>query len=149
MTSSPPRVGCVGLLIGLIVGCGRGSGNAAPQSPPPASSVTADDIENAPGESIEEVLQGRIAGVTVTRTADGGIAVRIRGQTSIMGSNEPLYVLDGVPIQAGPNGSLAGLNPRDIESIEVLKDAVSTAMYGGRGANGVIVIKTKPPAPPQ
>ena len=83
MTSSPPRVLCVGLLIGLIAGCGRGSGNAAPQSPPPASSVTADDIQNAPGESIEEVLQGRIAGVTVTRTADGGIAVRIRGQTSL------------------------------------------------------------------
>jgi TonB-dependent SusC/RagA subfamily outer membrane receptor len=149
MTSSSPRLVCAGLLIGLSAGCGRGSGNAAPQSPPPASSVTAEDIENAPGESIEEVLQGRIAGVTVTRTADGGIAVRIRGQTSIMGSNEPLYVLDGVPIQAGPNGSLTGLNPRDIESIEVLKDAVSTAMYGARGANGVIVIKTKPPAPPQ
>lgn len=149
MTSSSPRLRCVGLLIGLSAGCGRGSGNATPQSPPPASSVTAEDIENAPGESIEEVLRGKIAGVTVTRTADGGIAVRIRGQTSIMGSNEPLYVLDGVPIQAGPGGSLTGINPRDIESIEVLKDAVSTAMYGARGANGVIVIKTKPPAPPQ
>jgi TonB-dependent SusC/RagA subfamily outer membrane receptor len=149
MTSSSPRLLCVGLLIGLGAGCGRGSGNAAQQSPPPASSVTAEDIENAPGESIEEVLRDKIAGVTVTRTADGGIAVRIRGQTSLMGSNEPLYVLDGVPIQAGPNGSLTGINPRDIESIEVLKDAVSTAMYGARGANGVIVIKTKPPAPPQ
>jgi TonB-dependent SusC/RagA subfamily outer membrane receptor len=145
MTSSPPRGLWVGLLFGLIAGCGRGSGNAAPQSPPPASTVTADDIQNAPGQSIEQILQGRIAGVTVTRTADGGIAVRIRGQTSLMASNDPLYVLDGVPIQPGPDGSLTGLNPYDIESIEVLKDAASTVMYGARGANGVILIRTKRP----
>lgn len=138
----------VGLLVGLTSGCGRGRAKTAEQSPPPASSVTSDDIQrSSPGEPIEEVLQGRIAGVTVTRTANGGIAVRIRGQTSILGSNEPLYVLDGIPIQPGPDGSLSGINVYDIESIEVLKDAVSTAMYGGRGANGVIVIKTKRPAP--
>ena len=149
MTSSPSRVLSIGLLIGLTAGCGHGRKNTPSQSPPPASTVTADDIQNAPGQPIEQVLAGRIAGVTVTRTADGGIAVRIRGQTSLMGSTEPLYVLDGVPIQAGPDGSLTGLNPYDIESIEVLKDAISTVMYGARGANGVIVIKTKPPAPPQ
>jgi TonB-dependent SusC/RagA subfamily outer membrane receptor len=139
----------VSLLVGLTSGCGHGRGKAAEQSPPPASSVTSDDIERAPGQSLEELLQGRIAGVTVSRTADGGIAVRIRGQTSILGSNEPLYVLDGIPIQPGPDGSLTGISVYDIESIEVLKDAVSTAMYGGRGANGVIVIKTKRPAPNQ
>jgi TonB-dependent SusC/RagA subfamily outer membrane receptor len=138
----------VSLLIGLTSGCGHGR-EAAQQSPPPASSVTSDDIQRAPGEAVEEVLQGRIAGVTVTRTANGGIAVRIRGQTSILGSNEPLYVLDGIPIQPGPDGSLTGISVYDIESIEVLKDAVSTSMYGGRGANGVIVIKTKRPAPNQ
>ena len=138
----------VSLFVGLTFGCGPGRGKAAEQSPPPASSVTSDDIERAPGQSLEELLQGRIAGVTVTRTADG-IAVRIRGQTSFMGTNEPLYVLDGIPIQPGPNGSLSGISPYDIESIEVLKDAVSTAMYGGRGANGVIVIKTKRPPPSQ
>jgi TonB-dependent SusC/RagA subfamily outer membrane receptor len=149
MTSSPWRIPCIGLLVGLVVGCAHGRRNAAPQSHPPASTVTADDIQRAPGESLEEVLQGRVAGVTVTRTADGGIAVRIRGQTSLMGSNEPLYVLDGLPIQPGPNGSLSGINPYDIESIEVLKDAISTAMYGARGANGVIVIKTKRPPPRQ
>lgn len=137
----------VGLLAGLTSGCGQGRSKTAEQSPAPASSVTSDDIQRSPGEPIEEVLQGRIAGVTVTRTANGGIAVRIRGQTSILGSNEPLYVLDGIPIQPGPDGSLSGISVYDIESIEVLKDAVSTAMYGGRGANGVIVIKTKRPAP--
>lgn len=145
MTSSPSRILAVGLLVGLLSGCTHGSGKAGQQSPPPATTVTSNDIERAPGQSLEELLQGRIAGVTVTRTADGGIAVRIRGQTSLIGGNEPLYVLDGVPIQPGPDGSLTGLNPYDIESIEVLKDAISTVMYGARGANGVIVIKTKRP----
>ena len=149
MTSSPSRILAVGLLVGLLSGCTHGSGKAAQQSPPPASTVTSEDFERAPGQSLEELLQGRIAGVTVSRTADGGIAVRIRSQTSINGTNEPLYVLDGITIQPGPYGSLSGISPFDIESIEVLKDAVSTAMYGGRGANGVIVIKTKRPPPRQ
>jgi TonB-dependent SusC/RagA subfamily outer membrane receptor len=108
--------------------------------------VTSEDIRRAPGQPIEEVLKGRIAGVMVTRAPDGGVAVQIRGMTSIGGSNEPLYVLDGVPIQPGPGGSLTGIDPFDIESIEVLKDAASTSMYGVRGANGVIVIKTKKPS---
>lgn len=89
----------------------------------------------------------RFPGVVVSRTNDGGIAVRIRGTTSLIGGNEPLYVVDGIPVQPGPNGSLNGVNPYDIESIEVLKDPASTAMYGVRGANGVIVIKMK--GPPQ
>jgi TonB-dependent SusC/RagA subfamily outer membrane receptor len=115
----------------------------ADNSPPPSSSeLTANDIERAPGQSIEEILRGRVAGVTVSRT-EGGIAVRIRGASSIYGNNEPLYVIDGVAIQAGAGGTLTGLDPYDIESIEVLKDPADTAMYGMRGANGVIVIKTK------
>ena len=107
--------------------------------------MTAEDIERQPGQPIEQVLMGRFPGVTVTRTADGGVAVRIRGTTSIRGSNEPLYVIDGVEIQAGPGGSLSGINPHDIASIEVVKDPAGEAMYGVRGANGVIIIKTKRP----
>jgi TonB-dependent SusC/RagA subfamily outer membrane receptor len=84
-----------------------------------------------------------VSGVTVTRTPDGGISVRIRGQSTINGNTEPLYVIDGLPIQPGPGGSLVGINPHDIASIEVLKDAANTAFYGVRGANGVILIKTK------
>jgi TonB-dependent SusC/RagA subfamily outer membrane receptor len=109
-----------------------------------ASTVTAETIEQSPqNESVEKILAGRVAGVTVNRAPDGGIAVRIRGVSSIHGNNEPLYVLDGMPIAAGPGGSLQGINPHDIESIRVLKDPADTAMYGARGANGVIVIKTK------
>ena len=133
----------LGLAALLVAGCK--SSPRTPETtttPPPRSGVTSEDIQRNPGQSIEEILKGRVAGVTVTRT-DGGIAVRIRGSTSIYGNNEPLYVLDGVPITPGPGGSLTGIDPYDIESIEVLKDPADTALYGMRGANGVIVIKTK------
>ncbi len=133
------------LLAGFLTGCahagGTGQGDvedAPDQSRPRGRTVTAEDIERAPGKPIEELLMSRFPGVLVTRTPDGRLAVRIRGT-----SNEPLYVIDGLPIRPGPGGSLAGINPYDIESIEVLKDAASTAMYGVRGANGVIVITTK------
>ena len=133
----------LGLTALLVAGCK--SSPRTPETtaaPAPRSGVTSEDIQRNPGQSIEEILKGRVAGVTVTRT-DGGIAVRIRGSTSIYGNNEPLYVLDGVPITPGPGGSLTGIDPYDIESIEVLKDPADTALYGMRGANGVIVIKTK------
>jgi len=130
----------------------HGGTSAAPQQPaPPTSSrgtVTANDLSQQPGKSIEEVLAGRIAGVQVGRDETGALTVRIRGGSSINGSNEPLYVIDGVSIQPGPGGSLAGINPSDIESIQVLRDAMATAAYGVRGANGVIVIKMKKPGRP-
>jgi len=95
------------------------------------------------------VLQGRISGVTVTQAADGGIAIQIRGQSAGLGATQPLYVLDGQPIEPGPGGSLTGISPYDIESIRVLKDPTDLTMYGSRGANGVIVIKTKKAKRPQ
>jgi TonB-dependent SusC/RagA subfamily outer membrane receptor len=107
--------------------------------------VTSDDLARSPGESIEKALANRFPGVWVTPSPNGGVAVRIRGESSIYASNEPLYVIDGIAIEPGPNGALVGINPADIRSIEVLKDAIGTTMYGVRGANGVIVIKTKRP----
>ena len=107
------------------------------------SSVSADDVKEQPIRSVEEMLSGRVSGVRVTQAPGGGLAVRIRGTSSIYGSNEPLYILDGFPITPGPGGALTGINPYDIESIDVLKDAASTAIYGSRGANGVVVITTK------
>ena len=90
---------------------------------------------------IEQILIGRFPGVEVYDTGQG-LAVQIRGRTSLYGNNAPLYVLDGMPIDVGPEGLLA-INPADIARIEVLKDGASTAQYGSRGANGVIVITTK------
>lgn len=109
------------------------------------STVDVGDIDGrSRNEPIEQILEGRIAGVTVTQGANG-IAVRIRGTTSIRGSNEPLYLVDGVPVEPGPGGALAGIMVTEIESIKVLKDAASTAFYGVRGANGVIVVTLKKP----
>jgi TonB-dependent starch-binding outer membrane protein SusC len=141
---------CFGVaLCAVAVACG-GSQNRGSRPPAPladstraSNSITASDIQDRPGQPLEKVLAGKVSGVDVTRGPDGNLSVRIRGATSLNGSSEPLYVLDGVAIQPGPNGALQGLNPEDIESIRVLKDAASTAMYGSRGANGVILIKTK------
>ena len=120
------------------------------------SSISAEEIENQPVASLDAALQGRSSGVFVSSpsgTPGAGISVNIRGQTSISGSSEPLYVIDGVPIisedlsglfSGGQStNSLADLNPNDIQSIEILKDASATAIYGSRGANGVVVITTK------
>jgi iron complex outermembrane receptor protein len=150
MTSLSPRaLLSFGLLVGLATGCASRGGKrtgegAAPKEPAEKSTVTGDDVRRNPAASPEEALAGRVAGVTVTRTPDG-IAVRIRGASSIHGNTEPLYVLDGIPIEPGPGGSLSGISPYDIESISVLKNPADVAMYGVRGANGVIVIKTKKP----
>jgi TonB-dependent SusC/RagA subfamily outer membrane receptor len=146
MTSLSPRaLLSLGLLVGFMAGC---ASRPARREPATNTTVTAEDIRNNPTQPIEKVLQAKVPGVWVTRTPDGGIAVQIRGNTSLYGEQQPLYVIDGVPIQPGPNGALTGINPYDIESIEVLKDAADTAMYGMRGSNGVIVIKTKKPKRP-
>ena len=114
-------------------------------TPDPTATLSAQDIQNSPGDPIEKLLMSRSPGVYVGRGIDGGIVVRIRGGSSVYGNNEPLYILDGVQFQPGPGGSLSGINPYDIESIKVLKDAADITMYGSRGGNGVIVIKTKRP----
>ncbi|MDX5418558.1 MAG: SusC/RagA family TonB-linked outer membrane protein, partial [Hymenobacteraceae bacterium] len=120
------------------------------------TSVTAEQIEDVPVVSVDQALQGRAAGVQVTQnsgTPGSGIAVRVRGAASITASNEPLYVVDGVPINTGSytaigtggqqTNALSDLNPNDIQSIEVLKDAASAAIYGSRASNGVVLITTK------
>jgi TonB-dependent starch-binding outer membrane protein SusC len=123
-----------------VVACGGGRNRKAPI---PSQNVATDSQWTGQNAArVEELFAGRFAGVVVTRIP-GGISVRIRGGSTITGSNEPLYVIDGMPIDPGPGGALVGINPADIEKIEVLKDIGSTAMYGSRGANGVILIRTK------
>ena len=138
------------LLAAFVTACSSGGGGTRTEAPAPEQSkagqtVTSKDVENTASGSVEKSLEGRFPGVVLLRSAEGGISIRIRGAASINGQNAPLYVIDGVPVEPGPNGDLAGLNPYDIESIKVLKDAASTTMYGVRGGNGVIVIKTKRP----
>ena len=106
------------------------------------SSVAAKDLKDIPVNSAAEMLNGRLAGVTAT-TAEGSpdadVRVRVRGGMSITGDNSPLYIVDGVQVENG----LSALAPQNIQTIDVLKDAAATAIYGARGANGVIVITTK------
>ena len=130
--------------LAVIGGCGKGTLPPETQqpTPKPSNTVTAEAWKGQQVGRIEELFVGRFAGVNVYRI-DGGIQVVIRGQTSVNSDTQPLYVIDGMTIEAGPGGALMGLNPADIESIEVLKDIGSTSLYGVRGANGVIVIKTK------
>lgn len=133
------------------------------------SKVETKDLKNVPQVSVDQLLQGRAAGVSVTQNSGqpgSAVSVRIRGVNSLTGSSEPLYIIDGVPI-SGDSGNvstsgrstassgigegvgsadvspLSSLNPDDIKSINVLKDASATAIYGSRGSNGVVIITTK------
>ncbi|WP_257669917.1 TonB-dependent receptor [Parapedobacter tibetensis] len=104
--------------------------------------ITSEDIQTVPVYNMEQALKGRAAGVQVTQNSGqpgGRIEVRVRGGNSMIGNNQPLYVVDGFPVTGGINF----LNPADIESIDILKDASATAIYGARGANGVVIITSK------
>ncbi len=120
------------------------------------ASVKSSDYKDQPIISVDQALQGRAAGVQVSQnsgTPGGSISVRVRGAASIGASNEPLYVIDGLPVITGSTSQLGAgnqqtngltdINPNDIESIEVLKDAASAAIYGSRASNGVVLITTK------
>ncbi len=118
------------------------------------SRVTAREIENQPVQSFESALQGKAPGVVIENSSGKvgqGIKIRIRGTSSLSASSQPLYVLDGVPLTTAsqsdinnePTNPLVDLNPNDIESIEVLKDASASAIYGARATNGVVLITTK------
>lgn len=104
--------------------------------------VDAETLNQRPVANAFEALQGKAAGVDITSNERPGEVgkIRIRGNRSLKASNEPLYVVDGVPLSAG---GIESINPRDIESVDILKDASSTAIYGSRGANGVVLITTK------
>jgi TonB-dependent starch-binding outer membrane protein SusC len=89
---------------------------------------------------VEQLLEGRFAGVDVVRTPSGGFLVRIRGSSTLIGSPAPLYVVNGIAVYVDPERGLDWLSPADIARIEVVKDAAELAFYGVRGANGVIRI---------
>ncbi len=153
-----------GFVLLSLAGCG---GNPAPSRPAPdaaaedtvdvgygtlprgrvtgaVASVSGERLaQNTRAVRVEELLQGRVAGVQVIRLANGGYRVRIRGAA---GEGEPLFVVDGMPVHSiYPGSALNGINPADVARIDVLKDAASTAIYGSRGAHGVILITTRRP----
>ncbi|HEX2211641.1 MAG TPA: TonB-dependent receptor plug domain-containing protein [Longimicrobium sp.] len=110
------------------------------------SSLSGERLRSHRASRVEEMFQGRMAGVVVTRMPGGGYSVRIRGASNVIGNGEPLFVIDGVPLlSTRPGHELDGINPADVERIDVLKDAGSAAIYGSRAANGVILITTRRP----
>jgi TonB-dependent SusC/RagA subfamily outer membrane receptor len=131
------------LAIALVSACSHNAKPASTSAPAKGADVTAEDIRTSPERSIEQQLMAKVPGITVSRTSSGALAIRIRGGSSLYGNNDPLYVIDGMAVEAGPEGEMPGINPYDIESIKVLKDTEAMTMYGSRGANGVIIIKTK------
>ncbi|MCB0589042.1 MAG: TonB-dependent receptor plug domain-containing protein, partial [Phaeodactylibacter sp.] len=119
-------------------------------------SLSAEDVKDVPAASFEAAMQGKASGVNISSpsgTPGGAINVNIRGITSIGASSQPLFIIDGIPVVSRNNSALnqniqpvnplADLNPNDIESITILKDASAASVYGSRGANGVILITTK------
>lgn len=120
------------------------------------SNINVENLQAMPVKTIDGVLQGQAPGLQVNQnsgTPGGGMSVRVRGNSSINAGNQPLFVIDGIPVTTGNFGAvsmggqginaLSDLNPNDIESVTILKDASATAIYGARGANGVVLITTK------
>ena len=138
-----------------VVVVGYGSSNRA-EVTGALTTVSASDIRNTPIAGVDAMLQGKASGVQVTQNAGNpgnGISVRVRGSSSLTASNQPLYVIDGAPIQSGDFSqvgfggqdltAVTSLNPDEIETITILKDAASAGIYGSRASNGVILITTK------
>ena len=130
------------LALSVFMGCAHAN-NSSVNRPAPRvrAALTAEDIEHAPGVPIEQLLATRVAGITLTQARDGHLVMRIRGQTTLLGDQDPLFVVNGIPLGRAINFS--AINRFDIASIDVVKDAAGMALYGIRGANGVIVVRTK------
>jgi len=128
----------------LLVRCGsRGGATDAESDAPQRTELTGENLKAAKTRSqqVEQLLIGRVAGVRVEELPGGGIRVTIRGPGTIYGDTSPLYIVDGMPVESR-GGGLWGVKPRDVESIRVLKNAADTAIYGVRGMNGVVLIRT-------
>ncbi|QIL75660.1 SusC/RagA family TonB-linked outer membrane protein [Hymenobacter sp. HDW8] len=134
----------------VVVGYGSQSKSEVTGS---VTQLSSKDVENVPVVSFEQAIQGRTPGVTINQTSGklgAGVQIRVRGASSVTASNQPLYVIDGIPVTSQDVGTdveplnpLADLNPNDIESITILKDAASAAIYGSRASNGVVLVTTK------
>lgn len=159
-TARPLTILFGGALVAVLAGCGG-------STPPPRAGPSADDVAVGYGTQerqdmtgsiaslsakdldhlrvgrVEELLMDRVPGLQVSRMANGDLSIRIRGTRSFLGNNDPLVVVDGTPLGGNAGSTLNMLSPQSIARIDVLKDGSATAVYGSRGANGVILITTK------
>ena len=146
MNGYPTRVlPSLALIAGAVFTCAsqaRAQATTSRPAPPPAASMKGTEAAREHSTTLAQLLQGRLSGVIVSAAPDGGIIVRMGGPTSFYGNQGPLFVVDGVPIDDS-RSTLSWLSPHDVETVQALKDPSQTAIYGVRGANGVILIKTK------
>ncbi len=146
----------VTLSLSLLSACGHAGGPPGPSTPSgrdmglggvatgAVDSLQPSDSGGRHVTDVAEMLRGRVPGLEVVRGTDGDISLRIRGGDSILSEGEPLIILDDAPVSEGSVSMvLRGLNPNEVASIQVLKDVASTAVYGTRGAHGVIIIRMK------
>lgn len=129
----------------LLVSCShhKVKSDAGTQPLPPGTVLTAEDIRRHPGQSLEQLLLARVPGLTIERAVDGHAKLVLRGKNTIMGEDEPLFVVNGIALGPSVSGNLNAVDIHDIETVQVLVDAAATSAYGVRGSNGVIVIRTK------
>jgi TonB-dependent SusC/RagA subfamily outer membrane receptor len=129
----------------VLTACGHGrTATTQRQSSTPTGTVlTAEDIQRSPGQSLEQLLLAHVPGLTVTAAPDGHAVLHLRGTATFLGYEEPLIVVNGIALGPNASGNLNAIDPQDIAFVQVLRDAASTAAYGVRGANGVILIRTK------
>lgn len=128
----------------LLAACApRASGTKASARDGSRVVITAEDIERSPGQSLEQLLLAHVPGLYITHARDGRTVLHLRGSTTLLGDEEPLFVVNGIALGSNASGNLSAIHPRDIETVEVLRDAAATALYGVRGSNGVIIITTK------
>ena len=141
MLPTPPRALVLVTSI-LAIGCASGQkGGVAATTPPRAPDSSSTTVKDP-----FDLLRSRAPGLMVTRAADGSVAIQLlQPATSVNSGGEPLFLVDDVPFRPGPGGALTGISPYDIESIKVLRRPEEVGIYGIRGANGVIIIKTKKP----
>jgi TonB-dependent starch-binding outer membrane protein SusC len=128
----------------LLAGCAhRSAMRTRTESKLPDTVLTAEDIRRSPGQSLEQLLLARVPGLSIERGADGRSKLVLRGNNTILGDDEALFVVNGIPLGPAVSGNLLAVDIHDVETVQVLRDAVAMAAYGVRGANGVIVIRTK------
>jgi TonB-dependent SusC/RagA subfamily outer membrane receptor len=129
----------------LLSACSANKSGTHATSHPSGSGlvITADQIAQSPGMSLEQILVSKVPGLSFGRSADGRVIIILRGSSTFMGDPEALVVVNGIALGPNSAGNLNAINSHDIESITVLRDAASTAQYGSRGGNGVILIRTQ------
>ena len=134
---------CTALLMGLFTLTAGCSSSESTRERTDTNTITGEEARRTPTVRLADLIVQRVPGITLSETPGGGIKVRIRGVNSFTSETQPLFVVDDIPVDPEPDGSLPGVTVNEVESIKVYKDPADTSRWGMRGSNGVIVVTTK------